>query len=78
MTELEDKITEYLSAGGMFNPELMEHEKVRDLLIECREEIKQLRKALELASKPLPSVNWKDGKPYSYCPECGRIEKDNK
>ncbi len=20
----------------------------------------------------LPSVNWKDGKPYSYCPECGR------
>jgi hypothetical protein len=34
--ELVDRITEYLSAGGLFNPELMEHEKVRDLLIECR------------------------------------------
>lgn len=32
-----DKITEYLSNGGLFNPELMEHTKVRDLLIECRE-----------------------------------------
>lgn len=30
------KITEYLSVGGLFNPELMEHDKVRDLLIECR------------------------------------------
>lgn len=54
MTKLEDKITEYLSAGGMFNPELMEHEKVRDLLIKCREEIKRLRKALDLANKPVP------------------------
>jgi len=35
--ELVGRITEYLSAGGLFNPELMEHEKVRDLLIECRE-----------------------------------------
>jgi hypothetical protein len=35
--QLVDRITEYLSAGGLFNPELMEHQKVRDLLIECRE-----------------------------------------
>ena len=44
MIEMEDKITEYLGVGGMFNPELMEHEKVRDLLIECRKEIKRLNK----------------------------------
>ena len=30
------RITNYLSAGGLFNPELMEHTKVRDLLIACR------------------------------------------
>lgn len=25
--------------------------------------------------EPLPSVNWnKEGKPFSYCPECGRSE----
>ena len=34
--ELVDIITEYLSVGGLFNPELTDHEKVRDFLIECR------------------------------------------
>jgi hypothetical protein len=33
---LEQRITNYLSSGGLFNPELMEHDKVRELLIECR------------------------------------------
>ena len=30
------RITQYLSAGGLFNPARMEHEKVRDLLLDCR------------------------------------------
>lgn len=34
--ELINRITEYLSTGGMFNPELADHEQVRELLIECR------------------------------------------
>jgi hypothetical protein len=37
--ELIQRITNYLSAGGLVNPELMEHEKVRDLLIDCRDEL---------------------------------------
>lgn len=32
-----DRITEYLAIGGYFNPELMEHDKVRALLIDARE-----------------------------------------
>ena len=36
------KITEYLSVGGMFNPGLMDHDKVRDMLLECRTELKRL------------------------------------
>ena len=39
----EDKVKEYLSVGGLFNPECMEHEKVRDLMIELQSEIKGLR-----------------------------------
>ena len=35
--ELSDRITEYLSNGGLFNPELANHLAVRDLLMECRE-----------------------------------------
>jgi hypothetical protein len=38
-----EKIEEYLSNGGLFNPELMDHDKVRDLVIECRTEIEYAR-----------------------------------
>lgn len=38
-----EKIKEYLLSGGLFNPELMEHQKVRDLLIEATAEIKRLK-----------------------------------
>jgi hypothetical protein len=34
--DIETRITDYLAAGGLFNPEMMEHEKVRDLLMDCR------------------------------------------
>jgi hypothetical protein len=33
---LHDRLTDYLVVGGLFNPELMDHDKVRDLLMECR------------------------------------------
>jgi hypothetical protein len=39
--QLVDRITEYLSVGGLFNPELMEHQKVRDLLIDCRKALNE-------------------------------------
>lgn len=42
MNNTVNKITEYLSAGGLFNPELMEHHKVSDLLLECRSELERL------------------------------------
>ena len=38
---LVDRIAQYLSAGGLFNPELMEHQKVRDLLIDCRKALNE-------------------------------------
>ena len=34
-----DDIADYLANGGLFNPELANHKKVRDLLIACRIEI---------------------------------------
>lgn len=35
--QLIEEITHYLASGGLFNPELMEHDKVRDLLLNIRE-----------------------------------------
>lgn len=40
--KIEDRLSEYLINGGLFNPEMMEHDKVRDLLIDCRNSISTL------------------------------------
>lgn len=34
--EIRNRITNYLGNGGFFNPEFMEHDKVRDLLMDIR------------------------------------------
>ena len=39
-----DRIQNYLELGGLFNPECMEHDKVRDLIMDCKA---ILRKAQE-------------------------------
>ena len=45
MSAASDQITEYLSVGGLFNPEMMnqyQHEAVRDTLIKARDDIQSL------------------------------------
>ena len=42
MSDVLFQIRNYLSHGGLFNPELMEHHKVADLLMKCRDEIERL------------------------------------
>ncbi len=41
-----DRITAYLSGGGLFNPEYANHDAVRDLLIDCRDTLAAQRTAL--------------------------------
>jgi hypothetical protein len=53
----EDKVTEYLELGGLFNPEMMEHDKVRDLLISLRDELSSLRSQLENANAEIERLN---------------------
>lgn len=48
-----NKINEYLGLGGLFNPELMEHEKVRDMIIECQDEINNLQEELKRTKESL-------------------------
>jgi hypothetical protein len=53
MSDHAQRITEYLTAGGLFNPEYMDHNAVRDLLMDCRDRIEALEAALnEIASEP--------------------------
>ena len=44
-----DRIAAYLFSGGLFSPEMANHDAVRDLLIDARDEIKRLRVNLRLA-----------------------------
>lgn len=43
MTDVLERCSDYLKNGGLFNPELMDHNKVRDLVTDCRDEIETLR-----------------------------------
>lgn len=36
------RIREYLGNGGLFNPEQMEHDKVRDLIMDIRDYLYEL------------------------------------
>jgi hypothetical protein len=36
IAEIAARITAYLIGGGLFNPEMANHDAVRDLLIDCR------------------------------------------
>lgn len=40
---IEARIAEYLSTGGLFNPEFADHNAVRDLIIDCRKELIDVR-----------------------------------
>jgi hypothetical protein len=46
--EIVQRITDYLSGGGLFNPEMANHDAVRDLLIDCRDELTKSEPAFEL------------------------------
>lgn len=65
---LEERLTEYLALGGLFNPELMNHDKVRDLLIDLRATLAQRREGVteamvEAACEAIAPVNV--GHPWS-------------
>lgn len=48
-----ERIDEYLQLGGLFNPELANHQAVRNLIIDCRDLIKDLIKQIEDSDKML-------------------------
>lgn len=66
------RITEYLSAGGLFNPELMDHEKVRDLLIDARD-------VIEIADRERDACEpfLKEGETPAECIERNRADTDS-
>ena len=59
MSKASDLIEEYLSVGGLFNPEIMnqnQHDSVRDTLIIARDEIRGLEQRIKQLDKTLEAV----------------------
>ena len=59
MSKASDLIEEYLSVGGLFNPEIMnqnQHDAVRDTLIIARDEIRGLEQRIKQLDKTLEAV----------------------
>ncbi len=46
---IEARITDYLASGGLFNPELADHDAVSRLLFDCREQLAAERKKVKAA-----------------------------
>ena len=46
--DIVERCSNYLSSGGLFNPEFADHDAVRDLVINCRDEIERLREVVML------------------------------
>jgi hypothetical protein len=59
MSSASERITQYLSVGGLFNPELMEHAKVRDLLTDCRAELDEALR--RIATLEMLRPHWAQG-----------------
>lgn len=74
-------ISGYLQAGGLFNPEMMKHDKVRDLLMRCRDELATLREQLaESRSALLQHHQWHldqtERSPVYFGDSIGQINAD--
>lgn len=64
------RVTEYLANGGLFNPEFMDHEAVRHILIDARDVIEIIaRDAPDLETRALPHE-------AGWCPRCGCGKND--
>ncbi len=51
-----ERITDYLSSGGLFNPELANHDAVRDLLIDCRDKLAEKEREVKDARQGARAV----------------------
>lgn len=61
MSAASDQITQYLSVGGLFNPEMMnqtQHEAVRDTLIKARDDIQTLERENAELRKDKERLDW--------------------
>lgn len=53
-----ERIDNYLQNGGLFNPEMMEHDKVRQLLLDCRDALEEVTPGTAAYDDRLDREEW--------------------
>ena len=84
MSAASDQITEYLSVGGLFNPEMMnqtQHEAVRDTLIKARDDIQRLERENAALREQVEELDakWKmaEDQCFDQVGKIGELEREN-
>ena len=84
MSAASDQITEYLSVGGLFNPEMMnqtQHEAVRDTLIKARDDIQRLERYNAALREQVEELDakWKmaEDQCFDQVGKIGELEREN-
>lgn len=84
MSAAADQITEYLSVGGLFNPEMMnqtQHEAVRDTLIKARDDIQRLERENAALREQVEELDakWKmaEDQCFDQVGKIGELEREN-
>jgi len=54
---MKKQIQEYLMSGGLFNPELMEHQKVQELILQCQKELEEKDEKIKFLIKQIKKSN---------------------
>jgi hypothetical protein len=77
--ELKSRINNYLENGGFFNPEHMDHEKVSELLLECRDFLASVPQGVVIFTKEMADA-WgfkKDPSDEVWYPEDAKFSRCN-
>ena len=63
-------VNEYLQAGGLFNPDLMNHEQVRDMIIELNTKLNISMKIINTYACHKPGCKHNSHLKYEYTVDC--------
>jgi hypothetical protein len=75
MSEIVKRVNDYLLGGGLFNPELANHQNVSVLMRDCRAEIQRLSAEVERLTDTLHHISLCSQNSMSSQAECGRIAR---
>ena len=70
--QIKQRLASYFGNGGLFNPEMMDHDKVRDLIQDCRTALEGQEQRIRDLEQPMELTN-----PQAILRHNSRLQKEN-